>query len=567
MKRPYLKVVAGVGFAVLLASPFPAFSQTAPNLGASQSFAVLGGSGVTVAGAAVTLISGDTGSSPTSGAAISGFPPGQVAPGFTLYTTNAVQVQDAQIVNTAAYNSLASGVINPCGPALASPPAADQLGGRTLGPGVYCLGAADLTGTLTLNGAGIYVFKASSSLVTAGASNIVLGPGVSSCDIYWQVTSSATLGAASTFRGNIFALASIGLGTTANVVGRTWAKAAVTMDGGNTVGGCSVAPVVPPPLAPTVGKGFSPFTLAAGATSVLTITLSNPDATVATLTAALTDTLPAGVVIAATPSAATTCGGGGALSATAGGSTITLGAGRTIPAVSGAIPGTCTVSVSVTAPEGGVYVNRLDAGALQTSNGPNALAALATLTVVAVPSAPAPAGTLPPTLGKGFSPFTIVAGVGVSTLTITLSNPDPAAAVITSALIDTLPTGVLIAATPNANTTCAGSGAVGATPSGNTITLHPTGRIPGATGTTPGTCTVTVDVTAAAAGNYLNTLSANALNTSHGSNAVPAASTLTVVAVGVPVPPVPTLSEWAMIALAALLSLAGFAAIRRRRAL
>jgi hypothetical protein len=540
-------LVTSMTFAALLCSPFPALSQTAPALGASQSFAVLGGSAVTVAGVAATVISGDVGSSPTP--SVTGFPPGQVAPGFTLYTTNAIQVQNAQGVNTAAYNSLASGVINPCGPALSAP--ADSLGGRTLGPGVYCLGAGDLTGTLTLNGAGVYVFKTASSLTTAGASNIVLGPGVSSCDIYWQVTSSATLGAASTFRGNIFALAGIGLGTTANVIGRTWTKTAVTMDGGNTVGGCSVAPVAP--NAPTIGKGFSPFTVVPGATSVLTITLTNSDPTVATLTAAFTDNLPAGVVIAATPNAATTCGGGGALSAAAGSSSITLAAGRTIAA-----GGTCTVTVNVTASTAGVYINNLPAGSLQTSNGNNALAALATLTVVAaVPS-------LPPTLGKGFSPFSIVAG-GTSTLTITLSNPDPEPATITAALVDTLPAGVTIAATPNARTTCAGSGVVGADPGGSTVTLHPTGRIPGATGATPGICTVTVDVTAAVPGNYLNTLPANALQTDHGSNVVPATTTLTVVPVPLP-PPVPTLSEWAVIMLAGLLGLAGFGAIRRRPA-
>jgi hypothetical protein len=267
--------------------------------------------------------------------------------------------------------------------------------------------------------------------------------------------------------------------------------------------------------------------------------------------------LPAGVVIAPTPAASTTCGGSGALSATAGGSTITLATGRTIPAVSGVTPGSCTVTVNVTAAAAGAYVNNLAAGALQTSNGNNALAALTTLTVVA--AAPA----LPPTLAKGFSPFSIVAGTGVSTLTITLSNPDPAPAEIQAALVDTLPTGVVIAATPNAGTTCEGSGVVGATPGGNTVTLQPSGRIPGASGTTAGTCTVTVDVTAAAAGSYLNTLPANALKTSHGYNLAPASATLTVVTA--PIPPTPTLSEWAMIMLAGLLSLAGFAAIRRRR--
>jgi hypothetical protein len=41
--------------------------------------------------------------------------------------------------------------------------------------------------------------------------------------------------------------------------------------------------------------------------------LSNPNATVATLTAALIDTLPAGVVVANVPNASTTCPGSGAV--------------------------------------------------------------------------------------------------------------------------------------------------------------------------------------------------------------------------------------------------------------
>jgi len=76
--------------------------------------------------------------------------------------------------------------------------------------------------------------------------------------------------------------------------------------------------------------------------------------------------LPSGVVIAATPNAATTCTGAGALVAVAGGSTVTLPTGRSIPA-----SGSCTVTVNVAAAVGGSYINTLLAGALVTSNGNN----------------------------------------------------------------------------------------------------------------------------------------------------------------------------------------------------
>ena len=64
-------------------------------------------------------------------------------------------------------------------------------------------------------------------------------------------------------------------------------------------------------------------------------------------------------------------------------------------------------------------------------------------------------------------------------------------------------------------------------------------------------------------GSYFNTLPAGALQTSNGNNAAPAVATLTVGGIGVVLPIVPTLSEWAMIALTALLALVGVAEIRR----
>jgi hypothetical protein len=161
-----------------------------------------------------------------------------------------------------------------------------------------------------------------------------------------------------------------------------------------------------------------------------------------------------------------------------------------------------------------------------------------------------------PTLGKAFNPATINGG-GISTLTVTLSNPDAAVATLTGPLVDTLPSGVVIAPTPNASTTCGGSGAPVAVAGGSTVTL-PAGRsIPAS-----GSCTLTVDVTSTVGGPHNNTLPANALVTSNGNNAAPAAATLTVILLAIAIP---TLSEWAMLMLAVLLAIAGLAAIRRRR--
>lgn len=125
---------------------------------------------------------------------------------------------------------------------------------------------------------------------------------------------------------------------------------------------------------PTLAKAFSPDTVTTGAASTLTITLANANATAATLTAALTDTFPTGLVVATPPAASTTCGG--TLGAVAGTGSVSLGSGATIPA--GA---SCTVVVNVQSTVAGSYENTLAAGALQTDLGANAAPATATLTV------------------------------------------------------------------------------------------------------------------------------------------------------------------------------------------
>ena len=260
-------------------------------------------------------------------------------------------------------------------------------------------------------------------------------------------------------------------------------------------------------VAPTLGKALSPASINAGGHTTVTITLSNPNNTVASLTAPLSDTLPSGLVVAGTgPQASTTCGG--TFAPSAGDTTVTM-TGGSIPA-----NGSCTVQFDVYAPNVGVYVNTLPAGALQTSNGNNAAPAVATLTVIT------PAIVMAPKLAKTMSPATINAG-GVSTVTITLSSSDIRVASLTAPLSDTLPSGLVVAGTgPRASNTCGGAFAPSA---GDTTVTMTGGSIPA-----NGSCTVQFDVHAPSAGVYVNTLPAGALQTSNGSNAAAAAATLTV---------------------------------------
>jgi uncharacterized repeat protein (TIGR01451 family) len=311
----------------------------------------------------------------------------------------------------------------------------------------------------------------------------------------------------------------------------------------------TVNPLIPPGGQPTLGKGFSPATINAGGgvggVSTLTITLSNPNTTSAATNAGFTDTLPSGVVIAAPSGVTNNCGG--TLTAIPGTGTIKL-SGGSIPIGVGTTAGTCTVTVNVTAAAGGSDLNTLAAGALVTDNGSNTGPASATLIV----------NPVPPTLSKHFVPDTIFAGGGpggVSTLAITLSNPNTIAAT-NAALLDALPSGMVIASPPKVTNTCGGT--LTATPGSGIIQLIG-GTIPAGSGTTAGACTVTVDVIAEIGGSFVNTLPVNALQTSLGNNSIPAGATLTVKTFSVP-----TLSGWALIMAAALLALIAFAAMRRQ---
>jgi uncharacterized repeat protein (TIGR01451 family) len=477
--------------ALLIVAPFhAALAQVAPSLGTAQTFAVLGSSTVTNTGP--TIITGDLGVDP--GTAVTGFPPGLVV-GGTIHAADSVAL-NAQNATTTAYNSLAS-------QARTSTLTGEDLGGLTLVPGVYFFAtSAQLTGKLTLNGGGdpsaVWVFQIGSTLTTASNSSVVVENGGQNCNVFWQVGSSATIGTGTTFIGNILANASITLTTNATLSGRALAQtAAVTLDS-NTVSVSVCAAVTP-----TLGKAFSPATIAAGGVSALAITLSNAGPT-ATTASGFTDTLPSGVTV----SSIVSNGCGGTLTTTS--STVTLAEGS-IPANS-----FCTVTVDVTAPIGGSYINSMAAGALVTSNGSNAAPAVATLTVIAH-------GVIAPTLGKAFSPPTISTG-GSSILTITLSNAGTTTS-LTEPLIDTLPSGMSVSSIsgPVCGVTPSFANSLGV----STVTLPAGASIPA-----NGSCTVTATVTTSGAGNYINSLAAGALVTGNGINAAPAIATLTVIAPG-----------------------------------
>jgi len=245
MCRRISSILASAGIAALVLVSTPAGAQL---LGTASDFAVLGATpNVTNTGASV--VSGNVGVWPA--ASITGFPPGSIVPGTGFLHLGDVIAQQAQTDTTAAYLNLAG---------LVSAPILPALGGQILTPGVYNAGAANLTGTLTINGPGLYVIQAT-SLTTAsgpGASVVSLIGGATACDIWWQIGSSAAIGTFSAMQGNILALTSITIGTSASLQGRALARnGTVTLDTNNITacsGGTAPGYIVPAaaPIPPAV---------------------------------------------------------------------------------------------------------------------------------------------------------------------------------------------------------------------------------------------------------------------------------------------------------------------------
>ncbi|MFZ0180435.1 MAG: ice-binding family protein [Candidatus Dormiibacterota bacterium] len=204
----FLACVLGVTIGALPTVAMAAVTQ--PRLLSAGNFTVMAASAITNTGA--TTITGNLAISPNKASSVTGFPPGVVT--GAKDEDNAVAIK-AQTDLVTTYNDAAhatpfknmSGV---------------NLGGKTLTPGVYHFSSsAQLTGTLTLNGEGrsgsLFIFQIGSTLTTATRSRVALIGRANSCNVFWQVTSSATLGTATSFQGNLIALTSITMVTGATI--------------------------------------------------------------------------------------------------------------------------------------------------------------------------------------------------------------------------------------------------------------------------------------------------------------------------------------------------------------
>ena len=140
-----------------------------------------------------------------------------------------------------------------------------NVGNRVLQPGVYTDSCAmSMSGMLTLDGGGdpaaVFIFQAGSSLTVAGSSSVVFIGAAQPCNVFWQVTSSATIGTNADFAGTVMALADIDVNTGATIEGRLLARNGQVTLLSNVITRptCAIGPTPTPTPTPTATATATP---------------------------------------------------------------------------------------------------------------------------------------------------------------------------------------------------------------------------------------------------------------------------------------------------------------------
>lgn len=198
------------------------------DLAGASGFALLAGSAITSTGA--TDITGDMGLSP--GTSVGGFPPGVLTGTQQINTDLSKQ---AKLDLTAAYNDAAgrtsTDIVTLSG----------NIGGLTLTPGLYkstsslAISSGDLTFDAKGKSDAIFIIQIASAFTVTSGRQVILKNGASASNIFWQVSSSATFGTTSEFKGTIMAMQSITFNTGATLEGRALASIGGIVLAGNTI--------------------------------------------------------------------------------------------------------------------------------------------------------------------------------------------------------------------------------------------------------------------------------------------------------------------------------------------
>jgi len=213
---------------LLAANPEPVDLGTAANFGALAGGAISG----------TGHVKGDVGSGT-----------GAIAPAITstgtIYPTGDTVATTALTDFATAYNDGKNRT-----PDVLLSAAAYELGGTTLTPGVYKIGAAaTLTSPVTLNAGGnpdaVFIIQITGAFgATASVGNVILTNDAQSANVFWIVEGAVSMGASTHMEGNILGGAAIAFGATTTINGRALA--------GSAAGTIAMATAITVPVDPSV---------------------------------------------------------------------------------------------------------------------------------------------------------------------------------------------------------------------------------------------------------------------------------------------------------------------------
>jgi len=270
--------LGGVGAVVVVLVAFLLY----PTLGFAEEPVIRKGTTITYGVLAATTITntGATTISGTAGGDVGLYPGTSYTGSETVVRSGVDHITDAEasVAQTdliTAYDDL--GVPTP------TVLGASDLAGQVVTAGTYSTadGTFSNSGTFTLDAQGdpnaVFIFQAATTVITSTDSTMLLLNGAQSCNVYWQVGSSATLGVNSTFVGHIYALTSISANTGATIEGQLLARNGAVTLSANTITNDACTAVV----ATTVATTAAPTT-----TATAVATTAAPTTTAVATTAA-----------------------------------------------------------------------------------------------------------------------------------------------------------------------------------------------------------------------------------------------------------------------------------------
>ena len=226
-----LALLIAAGTMLITTAPLRA-AETAVPLGLAGDFVILSKSGITNVPA--SAITGNIGTSPITGAAITGLGCGEVtgnvftvdAAGPACRVTYPAYLTAAVLDMQAAYTDAAGRAAN------VTELGAGNIGGLTIAPGVYKWSSPVTIYTdVTLSGGpnDVWIFQIAGGLTQAAATRVNLIGGAQAKNIFWQVAGVASMAATAHMEGVILSATGITLVTGATVNGRLLAQTAVTL--------------------------------------------------------------------------------------------------------------------------------------------------------------------------------------------------------------------------------------------------------------------------------------------------------------------------------------------------